>query len=346
MKYYIIFSILFFHSFSAYSLYKQNSKTNQFEENIEFAKKTSIFIHKYNLILEYKIGSKFTKSLVNDFGKYKEESQLWVNEYLALKPQLTDEFKIADKSTGIIDHYSKRTLYSVVYQNIQSVKENENLKIEIERNILFYINRYESEFDKYSKLFPQFFIDNYDFINTYKTFENDLGFVINDELLSKITSITKQTESLTAYSKTSEFESYCKTKNSSLLNYEYYNTIDNSTPFKKYVFTKSTVHPTLLSWLKKESSLFSKNPENYSINSITPISEEFGRYRWGTWTSQDGSVIQNAYALKKDFIVSYIDKISGKCYAANFTAHYLESNNVIVSTDKIKLIHVRLINCK
>ncbi len=37
---------------------------------------------------------------------FKEESQVWIDEYPDLKSNLADEFKIADKTIGIIDHYS------------------------------------------------------------------------------------------------------------------------------------------------------------------------------------------------------------------------------------------------
>lgn len=130
------------------------------------------------------------------------------------------------------------------------------------------------------------------------------------------------------------------------MSYEYYNTIDNSTPFRKYSFTKSRVNPVLLRWLQKEGSLFDKSQHNYHIQSIIPISELYGRYRWGTWTANDGSFIKNAYAQKQNFIVTYTDQSTRKCYASNFTATCLEANLVLVSSQDIKLSHTRIISCK
>ncbi len=243
------------------------------QDNIEFSKKTSKLFHQYAPILDFKPTTKLTQAQIKSLNTFKEDRNVWVKEYNSLKSNLTDEFKIADKSTGIIDHYSKRALYSDFYNKLTTIHENKLLQNELERNINFYAERYTKELSSYSNLFPDFFINNNEIIGLYYSFENDLGFPISDELAAKVKSISDKTESIITYSKTQEFETYCMTKNNSLLSYEYYNTTDNSTPFKKYTFTKTTVHPTSLSWLQKEGSIFTKNPSNYTIKSITPISE-------------------------------------------------------------------------
>lgn len=315
-------------------------------ESDSFDKITSSFIHQYSDLLDFKSGTRLTLAKLIEFSSFKKDGDEWAKDYLSKKQTLIDEFKIAHKLTGLIDHYSKTARYSEVFSKIQKITSNIALKTELERGIEYYKNSFNTSFDKYHTLFPDFFINTNNQISTYLNFYNSLGFILETSIQSEINSIAEKTKKLEVYKNTKEFETYCVNANKDLLNYDFMNTSDNSSPFKKYTHKKSTVNPTFLNWLKKEKSIFQIAPENYTIISIIPISEAFGRYRWGVWTEEDGTVIKNAYALKQNFIVTYKDLTSNKCFASNFTASFLEQNNVLVSNDDIKFTHTRLINCR
>lgn len=349
----LLFLILFAYIYCNHSIVNASSFELKCSENISFvasediifAKKTSVFLHQYALILNFKQGDKLSLFAINQSVNFKLDSDNWTAEYLEKKETLTDEFKIANKE-GIIDHYSKRDLYSAVYNRIENIKKNTFLQGEIERVIEYPKNEFISEFSNYHKQFPTYFIEKQRQIAIIEEFYTDLGFVFSNEIATELNQLKDQSKGLDDYAKSPEYETLCINKNANILSYSYLNTDDNTSAFKQYSFTKTTVHPTLLGWLKKEGSIFKTNPSDYVIFEIIPISNGFGRYLWGNWSSKDGDVVRNAYALKQTFIVTFKEISTGKCYASNFTASYLESNNVLVSNDKIKLIHKRLIPCR
>ncbi|MCO5268900.1 MAG: hypothetical protein M9897_08395 [Brumimicrobium sp.] len=311
-----------------------------------FAKRTSEFIHKYDDLINFSPTKRLTLIEAKKFSSFKDDSDEWKKEYIAKKETLNDEFKIAHKTTGIIDHYSKTARYSELLLKIENITSNLPLKKELERNVQYYMNIFNSNFNDYHKLFPDFFISTTDKIAIFFELYSDLGFEAESNLLIEIDTIYAKEEQLILYKTTPEFEANCAKSNSNLLSYEYLNTTDNSSPFKKYTFTKATVNPTFLRWLNKEGSIFQIDTKNYSIINIIPISEPFGRYNWGVWTDTDGTIVKNAYALKQNFIVVYKDVTSNKCFASNFTASFLEKNNVLVSNQDIKFTHTRIVSCK
>ncbi len=329
-------------SFELKSIEKNITLTS---EDINFAKKTSTFLHQYALILNFKQSDKLSLITINKNLNFKLDSDNWIAEYILKKESLTDEFKIANKE-GIIDHYSKRDSYSAVYNRIENIKKNTFLQREIERVIEYPKKEFFSDFSNYHRHFPEYFIERQHQVITIKDFYTSLGFVFPNEISTELNQLNNQSKGLDDYIKSTEYETLSLSKNTNVLSYSYLNTDDNLTPFKKYDFTKTTVHPTLLSWLKKEGSIFKDHTSDYILYEIIPISNGFGRYLWGNWSNKDGDIVKNAYAIKQSFIVTFKEVSTGKCYASNFTASYLESNNVLVSNDKIKLIHKRLIPCK
>lgn len=330
---------------SSFELKKIEKNIFVISEDISFAKRTSIFLHQYALILNFKQSDKLSLFAINKNLNFKLDSDNWIAEYLLKKETLTDEFKIANKE-GIIDHYSKKDLYSAVYNRIENVKKNTFLQREIERVIEYPKKEFLSEFSNYHKQFPEYFIEKQRQVITIEDFYTSLGFVFPNEISTELNQLNNQSKGLDDYAESTEYEALCISKNANVLSYNYLNTDDNSTAFKKYAFTKTTVHPTLLSWLKKEGSIFKDHSSAFIIYEIIPISNGFGRYLWGNWSNKDGDIVKNAYAIKQSFIVTFKEISTGKCYASNFTASYLESNNVLVSNDKIRVIHKRLIPCR
>ena len=313
-------------------------------ETTSFAKKTSKFIHDYSFILDFKEGDKLTSNQMESFKMFDKDNAELSREYEKNKASLKDEFKVAHKSTGIIDNYSKKALFSEVYVKANSVNNNSFLKKELERMIFFYQTSFEKNYETYHQQFPNYFLDKLIQMKSFYEQHQKLGFSLTNKDI--VLSILKKESILNEYIGSSDFEEFVINKNTDLFNYVFVNKYDNINTFETFRLNKSEANSNVLSWLMREETIFKVNYSNYKVLKIIAVSSPHSRFRWGVWEAKDGTIIKNAYALKQEFIISYQDLTSNKCFASNFTAVFLESNNVVVSSDDIQLKHKRQIKCK